>query len=67
MFPYTDNISDATGDGKMQEAIATVLARLADPQSFSAHFPDGRIERLTTYEAAIALISANPAVVVHVD
>lgn len=67
MFPYTDNLSDATGDGKMREAIAEVLGHLADPRGFSAHFPDGRIERLATYESAMALISANPAVVVHVD
>jgi hypothetical protein len=67
MFPYTDNFSEATGDGKMREAIATVLSQLANPQGFSAHFPDGRIERLTTYESAISLVSQNPAVVVHVD
>lgn len=67
MFSYTDNFSEATGDGKMREAIAEVLAQLADPRGFSAHFPDGRIERLTTYESAMALIRDNPAVIVHVD
>jgi hypothetical protein len=51
----------------MREAIVEVLGKLSDPQTFSAHFPDGKIERLTTYESAIALVSANPAVVVHVD
>jgi hypothetical protein len=51
----------------MREAIATVLGQLAEPKGFSAHFPDGRIERLTTYESAISLVSQNPAVVVHVD
>lgn len=67
MFPYTDNINPAADDKAMREAITSVLARLSDPQIFSAHFPDGHIERLTTYESAIALISANPAVIVHVD
>jgi hypothetical protein len=67
MFSYTHSFNEATSDGRMREAIVEVLGKLSDPQTFSAHFPDGKIERLTTYESAIALISANPAVVVHVD
>lgn len=65
MYPYIE--IDSTSDENLRRDIGLVLDRLHDPQIFSAHFPDGRVEKLTTYEEAISIISQNPAVVVRVD
>lgn len=65
MYPYIE--IDSTSDENLRRDINKVLDQLSNPQVFSAHYPDGRVEKLTTYEAAIAIISENPAVVVRVD
>lgn len=65
MYPYIE--IDSTSNESLSRDIGLVLDRLRDPQVFSAHFPDGRVEKLTTYEEAISLISKNPAIVVRVD